>query len=133
MCSKRPSWLAAGLSASALVAACAVLGLAGCNPNKDQLRPQNLFGRIGGQQGQIIEPKKCVIRVAILDRPFRDEALNATVWKAADEQAIAPEARRALEVNGLRIGRITGDLPPALDTILNAPPPHKIEPAMFLL
>ncbi|WP_165234433.1 hypothetical protein [Aquisphaera insulae] len=134
MCSKRPSWLAAGLSALACVAGCALLGLGGCNPNKDQLRPENLFGRIGhGQPGQIIEPKKCQIRVAILDRPSRDEALNDVVWKSADEQVLPPETRRALEVNGLRLGRITGEIPRAIDTILNAPPPHKVEPTSFYL
>ena len=74
-----------------------------------------------------------MLRVAIVNRPFRDPAINEVVWKAADEQAIAPEARRALEVNGLRIGQITGELPPELEAVLEAPPPHKVEPATFLL
>ena len=71
-------------------------------PHRDQLRPEALFGRIGRQSGQIIEPRKCMLRVAIVNRPVRDPAINEVVWKVADEQAIAPEARRALEVNGLR-------------------------------
>jgi hypothetical protein len=117
--------------AMALVACLA--SLAGCNPRRDQLRPENLFGRIGRPSGQILEPKKCMLRVAILNRPFRDAAINDLVWKTADEQAISPEARRALEVNGLRIGQITGELPPELVAILDAPPPNKVEPASFLL
>jgi hypothetical protein len=108
-------------------------GLVGCNPQKDQLRPDNLFGRLGRKSGQIIEPRKCMLRVAILNRTFREAAINDSVWQVADEQVIAPEARRALEVNGLRIGRITGELPPELESVLAAPPPHKVEPAMFLM
>jgi hypothetical protein len=119
--------------APVLVVIGGLLGLWGCNPHKDQIRPENLFTRIGRQTGEIIEPRKCAIRVAILDRPFRDPAINEVVWKAADEQAIAPQERRALEVNGLKIGAITGELPPALESVLNAPPPHKVEPATFLL
>ncbi len=68
-----------------------------------------------------------------LDRSFREPAINEIVWKAADEQSITPEARRALQVNGIRIGRITGELPPELEAVLAAPPPHKVEPATFLL
>ena len=120
-------------SAAAALMLGGLLGLAGCNPHRDQLRPDALFGRIGGQTGQIIEPRKCMLRVAILNRPFRDPAINEAVWRAADEQAIAPEARRALEVNGLRMGQITGELPPELEAVLDAPPPHKVEPATFLL
>ncbi len=109
------------------------LGLWGCNPHKDQIRPENIFGGIGRQTGEIIEPRKCEIRVWIIDRPFGDTAINQATWKAADEQAIAPEERRALEVNGLKIGEITGELPVELEAVLNAPPPHKVDPARFLL
>jgi hypothetical protein len=121
------------LSASALLISATFLTVVGCNPHKDQLRPENLFGRIGRQNGQVIEPRKCMIQVAILNRPLRDPVINDSVWKIADEQAIPPEMRRSLEVNGLRIGQITGDLPPELEAVLEAPPPHKVEPASFLL
>jgi hypothetical protein len=69
--------------------------------------------------------------VLILERPFRDPVVNEIIWKAADEQAIAPEERMALRANGLRIGRITGDLPPEVEAVVNAPPPHKIDPVFF--
>jgi hypothetical protein len=74
-----------------------------------------------------------MLRVAIINRTMREASINEAVWKVADEQAISPETRRALEVNGLRIGQITGELPPELEAVLAAPPPHKVEPASFLL
>lgn len=132
MNSMSPLRAAIGSAAAALMIG-GLLGLAGCNPHRDQLRPEALFGRIGQQSGQMIEPRKCMLRVAIVNRPFRDPSINEAVWRAADEQVIAPEARRALEVNGLRIGQITGELPPELEAVLDAPPPHKAEPATFLL
>lgn len=133
MSSKSHAWVTVGLSASGMVLTAALLGFSGCNPHKDPLRAENLFGRIGRLNGQIIEAKKCMLRVAILNRPFRDASINEAVWKVADEQAISREARRALEVNGLRIGQITGELPPELEAVLEAKPPHKVEPATFLL
>jgi hypothetical protein len=133
MCSKSRLWLSSGLSASIVLALGCLFGVGGCNPQKDQLRPDNLLGRLGRQNGQIIEPRKCMLRVAILNRSLHEGAINEAVWKVADEQAIAPEARRALEVNGLRIGQISGELPPELEAVLTAPPPHKVEPATFLL
>ena len=126
-------WATMGMSALALVVIGGLSGLSGCNPHRDQLRPENLFEQIGRQRGELIEPRKCILRVAILDRSFRDPSINEIVWKTADEQAITPEARRALHVNGLRIGRITGELPPELEAVFAAPPPHKVEPATFLL
>lgn len=119
-------------SAIALRLAClGLIAAGGCNPHREQLRPEGLFARIGNKGGEIIEAKKCVLRVLILDRPLRDPVINEAVWKAADEQAIAPEERMALRANGMRIGRITGDLPSELEAIVNAPPPHKVDPAFF--
>jgi hypothetical protein len=114
-----------------VVGALGSLSLSGCNPHKDQLRPGDIFQRISRQGGQIIEPRKCVLRVAILNRNVRDPAINDAVWKVADEQATAPEARRGLEVNGLRIGRITGELPAELERVLSAPPPHKVDAVTY--
>ena len=133
MNSESRQWATVGVSALALVVIGGLFGLSGCNSHRDQLRPENLFEQIGRQRGQLLEPRKCVLRVAIVDRPFRDPSINEIVWKTADEQTITPEARRALQVNGLRIGRITGEFPPELEAVLAAPPPHKVEPATFLL
>jgi hypothetical protein len=110
----------------------AVLTVAGCTLSKSGEKKEGLLPRVGGK-GQVIEPKRCALQVAILSRPLHDPVLDAGVWSVADEQVLAPEVRHALEVNGLRIGLITGTLPGELEAILNAPPPHKIEPAQFLL
>ena len=133
MNSESRRWATVGTSALALVMIGVFTGLSGCNPHRDQLRPGNVFDPIGRPRGQIIEPRKCVLRVAIVDRSFRDPAINDILWKTADEQVITSEERRALQVNGLRIGRITGELPTELESALAAPPPHKVEPATFLL
>jgi hypothetical protein len=106
----------------------AMLAVAGCTLNRAELRRETLY-KIGGN-GQVIEPKRCLLQVAILSRPLRDKDLNS-VWGAADVQVIPTETQRALEVNGVRIGLITGDLPAEVDAILKAPPPNKIEPARF--
>ncbi len=111
----------------------AMMVVAGCTLNRAELRKETVLTRIGGPGGQLIEPKRCVLEVAILSRPLRDEAINEAVWSAADEQVIAPSARHALGINGVRIGRITGDLPAAVEALLQAPPPHKVEPMQIVL
>ena len=133
MNSESRQWATVGVSAFALVVIGGLTGLSGCNPHRDQLRPENVFEQIGRQHGQLIEPRKCVLRVAILDRSFRDPSINEIVWKTADEQAITPEARRALQVNGLRHWPDHRRASPELESVLAAPPPHKVEPATFLL
>jgi len=116
-----------GLASATLAAAW------GCNPRKDQLRPEAILGRIGGRQGEVIEPKKCALRMAIVTRPFRDPIINEDAWRAVDEQAVAPAERQALQANGVRMGKITGELPRELEALLNAPPPNKVEPISFLV
>ncbi len=111
-------WATVGVSALALVVVSVLSSLSGCNPHKNQLRPENILAQISGRRGQLIEPRKCMLRVAILDRSFHDPSINEVAWRAADEQSITPEARRALQVNGLRVGRITGELPPELEAVL---------------
>lgn len=114
----------------ALMLVVAMMAVAGCTLNRSDLPHETFLTKIGGG-GKIIEPKRCNLRVAILARPLRDEAINSGLWSVVDEQVIAPELRRALEVNGLRFGLITGELPHQVDAILNAPPPHKIQPSQF--
>ncbi len=114
---------------------CGLLIVAGCALDKPGNRPQQIFNRIGGHGGQIIEPKRCLIRVVILSRPFNEPAINEVVWRVADEQIISPAQRRALEANGLRIGRIIGELPEELETILKegGPQSPKVMPSNLLL
>ena len=120
----------AGITAGSL------LIVAGCALDKPGERPQGIFNRIGGHGGgQLIEPKRCLVKVVILSRPFNDPAINDVVWRAADEQVISPKDRHALEANGLRIGRIIGELPQELETILEdgGPQNPKIVPSNLLV
>ena len=89
------------------------------------IHPENVFTRIGGHSGQLIEPKRCLLKVVILTRPFADPAINEVVWRVADEQVIPPAERRAWEVNGLRVGRIIGEFPLELEAILKETAPGK--------
>lgn len=126
-----PVWarVLAGATAAGLVA------VAGCSLDKPQNQPGQVFNRIGGHGGQLIEPRRCLLRVAIVDRPFRDPAINDAVWRVADEQVIAPDERKALAANGLRIGRIIGKLPRELEAILAEEGPHgsRVVPLNILL
>ena len=72
--------------------------------------------------------------MAIISRPFDDALVKQVVWKAADEQIIPPKDRRAWEVNGLRVGRITGELPLELEAIMNDTTSHqKVSPTDIIV
>jgi hypothetical protein len=106
----------------------------GCALDKKENRPGNVFTRIGGHGEQVVEPKRCLLKVAILTRPFGDPTINEVVWRVADEQIIPPAERRALEVNGLRVGRISGEVPLELEAALNETSPQKkVIPTNFVV
>ncbi len=86
-----------------------------------------------GPLAELIAPRRCTLRLAILARPLGDPALNDQLWGSVDEQVLPAETRHALEANGLRLGVLTGDLPPAARAVLDAPPPHKVDPKTILL
>lgn len=118
-----------------LLAAFSLLtAVVGCSLNRgsSELRPSSVITRLGGQAGQVIEPKRCLLTVAILSRPLHDEVINDVLWRRLDEQAVGPEARRALEENGLRVGLLTGGLPDEVDALVKAPPPHKVDPVKYI-
>jgi hypothetical protein len=115
-----------------LVLVLALLAVAGCTLNKTELRRENLLARVGGN-GQLIEPKRCALQVAFLTRPLHDRTLESSIWNAADEQAVAPEVRHALEVNGLRVGLITGALPADVESLLNASGPDKVDRVQWVV
>ena len=131
--SRMPVW------ASILAAATAagLLAVAGCTLDKPENQPKQVFNRIGsgGHGGQVLQPRQCLVRVLILDRPFRDPAINEVAWRIADEQIVAPAERKALAANGLRIGRVIGELPREIETILRGEGPNKakVEPSNLLL
>ncbi len=78
-----------------------------------------------GSAGRLVEAKRCSLSVVILTRPQGDPLLNETVWKSTDEQVVDPELRRALQLNGMRLGRLTGELPSGLAELLQAKPPNQ--------
>jgi hypothetical protein len=123
------SRVSARLVIMAGVVSAGLLVLVGCSLSKDGIQPKRTFARIGGHSGQILEPKRVLLKVAIISRTFGDPAINEVVWKAADEQIIPPKERRAWEANGLRLGRLIGDLPLELEAIVNdASSHHKVSP-----
>ena len=110
-----------------------VIMLTGCSLNKDQFRADKVFTRIGGGgQGQVIEPKRCMVEIAMITRPIGDKTINSSVWNSADVQCLPEESRKSLEANGIRIGKILGALPADLESALHAPPPHKVEPVSYI-
>ena len=114
----------------------ALAAVSGCTPSgKDVLRPDSGEGLslLGRSRGQVIEPKRCALKVLIIPRPVHDKAVETAVWSSADEQVVPAEVRRVLQANGLRVGVITGGLPAAVEGVINAPPPDKIDPAEFNL
>jgi hypothetical protein len=116
----------------AAVLAATLLALVGCTLTGQGVRKDALVPpRIGG--GEAVAPKRCVLRLMIAERPQGDSTLGEAAWLAADEQAIDAEARRALQANGLRIGRVSGELPGEVLEVLSAPPPKKIEPQTIIL
>ena len=130
MNSESRQWATVGVSALALVVIGGLSGLSGCNSHRDQLRPENLFEQIGRQRGQLIEPRKCVLRVAIVDRPFRDPSINEIVWKTADEQTITPEGAGLCRSTAFELAGSPASSPPSsrrfsprLHRTRSSPPP----------
>jgi hypothetical protein len=115
-------------------AAAGLLIVVGCALDKNGVQPGKTYARIGGHSGQILEPKRVLLKVAIVSRVFGDPAINEVVWKAADEQIIPPKDRQAWESNGLRVGRIIGDLPLELEAIMtDTTSHHKVSPTNFVI
>jgi hypothetical protein len=106
--------------------AAAMLALVGCTLSQQGTRKDAAVPRIGGGV-EIVAPRRCVLRVMTAIREQDDAALGEVVWRVADEQAIDAEARLAWQANGLRVGVISGELPPEVKAILAAPPPKKVE------
>ena len=113
-------------------AALALLGLAGCNQARSDLRQKadqvtaTVFNvnSSDARAGERIEPKFCKLDSAIIARPAGDHLVESSLWAVADEQAIGAEVRQAFEVNGLRIGIVTGDLPADVTESFHSKPPQ---------
>ena len=99
------------------------MNLGGCSLFDLGLRDDDEVARIGG--GRLITPDQYRLEVVVLTRPQHDSTLNATLWAVSDEQVVEPDLRRALQDNGLRVGRVVGDLPPDVEALLKANPPDR--------
>jgi hypothetical protein len=125
--SRPPAWLLFLAAASITV----LLLVGGCALDKKNRNPlRSVFNRIGGHSGELLEPKRCLLKVAIVNRPSADQAINKAVWRVAEEQVAPPKERRAWEANGLRLGRLFGELPLELESALKETAPQKkVDPA----
>ena len=74
----------------AAAASVSLVIVVGCALDKDGIQPGKTFARIGGHAGEILEPRRCLLKVAIISRPFGEAAINDVVWDATDEQIIPP-------------------------------------------
>ena len=105
----------------------------GCTPNRPEVRNSAAktlaailaAGASEPKQGQLILPKRVGLKVAIIPRPFEDPVVNETLWSTVDEQVISPEMRRSLEANGLRLGILSGNVPPGLEAMMGTYTPVK--------
>jgi hypothetical protein len=80
-----------------------------------------------------LSPDRCGLKVVIASRPADDPLVRELLWHSADEQVIDPDLRAKLEANGLRLGKISGDLPSQWAAVLDAPPPQKLDPLVIVV
>lgn len=59
-------------------------------------------------------PKTIPIEMVFVRSDEHDDELREELWQLVDEQGLDDELRRRLAANGLRVGIVTGPLPPAL-------------------
>lgn len=110
-----------------MLAASASAALAGCALNKTTLR-QTLLKTPAGPQGVLLMPKRCEFTIRTVKGAVGEPGVDSAVWAVADVEEVGDEeTRRALEANGLRIGVITGTMPPDLEKLLHAPPPNAVD------
>ncbi len=114
----------------------AMMAMVGCTLTQNELRKNGLLptvGGHGGQNGRAIIPKRCALKFVIVTKPISDQTMNSHLWTVVDDQVLPDKTREALAANGLRAGLVTGELPPEVQAILNAPPPDQIDPALVII
>ncbi len=105
----------------------------GCTPNRPEVRnsaARTLAGILAAgagepKPGQLILPKRVRLDIAMIPRPFEDPSVNEGLWSTVDEQAISAETRRLLEANGLRMGMLSGSIPPGFEALMSKSTPIK--------
>lgn len=110
-----------------MLAATASAALTGCALNKTALR-QTLLQSPAGPDGVLLMPRRCEFTVRTVKGAVGEPGVDSAVWAVADVEGVGDEeTRRQLEANGLRVGVITGPMPPDLEKLLHAPPPNAVD------
>lgn len=75
-------------------------------------------------------PRRVGMRVATVIAPFKDIAIDSSIWHTADEQVLSTEHRDLLRSNGLRIGLLRSALPAEVEELLrrSGPAGQSVEP-----
>jgi hypothetical protein len=121
--------------ASAAVAL-VMMAMVGCTLTQSELRKNGLLPTVGGHAGKdgtAFLPKRCALKFMIVTKPVSDTVMSNRLWTVVDDQVLPDATREALAANGLRAGVVTGELPPEVQEILNAPPPNRIDPALVII
>jgi hypothetical protein len=69
-----------------------------------------------------LPPDAVVLDLAFVSLKSNDDETYAAIWNATDELSLAPELRKSLATNGLRVGIYGQNLPPQLVALLDAKP-----------
>jgi hypothetical protein len=98
---------------AAWILVCLLAGAAGC---QSLTAPRGAVPPLGGGDATASKPAPRTIPVDLIFARFdaHDTACREDLWNAVDEQALDEGLRRRLAANGLRVGIVTGDLPPHL-------------------
>jgi hypothetical protein len=66
-------------------------------------------------------PDSVALEILFIQFPFGDPEINGPLWTEIDEQEIDTALRQRLDANGIRAGVISGQLPAALERLINPP------------
>lgn len=94
--------------------ACLLLCATGCQTLALPRGPAATPAAAGDSADAKPAPRTIAVELVFVRFDEHDVALGEELWNAADEQAIDAALRRRLAANGLRVGVVTGDLPPHL-------------------
>ena len=109
----RTGWPGSCLSLAPWACLCLLACVPGC---RSLTAPRDAGSAPVGTATAATKPAPRTIAVELIFARFEehDAACRDELWHAVDEQAIDDALRRRLAANGLRVGIVTGDLPPHL-------------------
>lgn len=112
-------------------------GLSGChlirfeNDEKDQAPTVAETLRATKSDLKLLDgPRRVGMKVATIIAPFKDVAIDSSIWHTADEQVVPTELRDLLRKNGLRIGVLRSALPSEIEELMrrSGPAGQAVEP-----